>query len=209
MYAACINVGYMYSYIHMPLYTYVNIYMYIYKHSYPYTYIQIYMYMNVYTCFSICMYVYIYLSVYLCIYLNSLALIITHVNTHTNTQSLLCVRLGFLTTNSARSVIWLLTHIFKNHSKCTKIHRWLPANSRSRMLQIGLLLGEILWGCLSCRDLHRHSPLLISWILGPNAFLFGLDARAKCLSWSNRYSGRAKRLSWSTRYSAQMPFLID
>jgi len=72
-------------------------------------------------------------------------------------------------------------------------------------------------------------PLFIHRIFGPYAFLDGLDARAKHLSWSVRYSGqmpllinqilrpnasldrldtRAKCLSWSTRLSGQMPLLI-
>jgi len=91
------------------------------------------------------MYVCIYLSVYVWIYLNSL---ITHVNTHTNTQTLLCVFQGFLTKNLARTVIQLLTHIFKNHS----VTDW---KSRRKMLQIGLMFSKIPWVCLSCRDLHR------------------------------------------------------
>ena len=97
------------------------------------------------------MYVCIYLSVCTWIYLNSL---ITHVNTHTNTQTLLCVLQGFLTKNLSRTVIQLLTHIFKNHS----VTDW---KSRRRMLQIGLLLSEIPWVCLACRDLHRPFKFVI------------------------------------------------
>ena len=97
------------------------------------------------------MYVCIYLSVCAGIYLNSL---ITHVNTHTNPQTLLYVLRGFLTNYLARTVIWLLTHSFKNHS----VTDW---KSRRRMLQIGLLLSEIPWVCLSCRDLHRPFKFVI------------------------------------------------
>jgi len=108
---ACIYIGYMYSYMYEHMYIYL--YMYIYAYLYSYTYIHIHMYTYAFIHFFICMYVYIYLSVCAWIYLNSL---ITHVNTHTNTQTLLCVLQGFLTKNLARTVIWLLTHIFKNHS---------------------------------------------------------------------------------------------
>ena len=94
------------------------------------------------------MYVCIYLSVYVWIYLNSL---ITHVNTHTHTQTLLCVLQSFLTKN--RTVIQLLTHIFKNHS----VTDWKSIG----LLQIGLLLSEIPWVCLSCRDLHRPFKFVI------------------------------------------------
>jgi len=101
------------------------------------------------------MYVCIYLSVYAWIYLNSL---VTHVNTHTNTQTLICVLQGFLTKNLARTVIQLLTHIFKNHSVT-------DCKSRRRMLQIGLMLSKIPRVCLSCRDLHRSFKFVIraSW----------------------------------------------
>ena len=46
------------------------------------------------------------------------------------------------------TVIQLLTHIFKNYS----VTVW---KSRRGILQIDLLLSEISWVCLSCRDLHR------------------------------------------------------
>jgi len=107
------------------------------------------------------MYVCIYLSVCTWIYLNSL---ITHVNTHTNPQTLLCVLQGFLTKYLARTVIWLLTHIFKNHS----VTDW---KSRRRMLQIGLLLSEIPWVCLSCRDLHRPFKFVLTPVAGLNSSL--------------------------------------
>jgi len=113
----------------------------IYTYLYSYTCIHIYMYTHVFIWFFICMYVYIYLSVYAWIYLYSLS-------------TLLCVLQGFLTKNLARTVIQLLTHIFKNHS----VTDW---KSRRRMLQIGLLLGEISWVCLSCRDLHHPFKFVI------------------------------------------------
>jgi len=107
----------------------------IHTYLYLYTYIHIYMYTYAFIWVFICMYAYIYLSVCAWIYLNSLI-------------TLLCVLQGFLTKNLARTVIQLLTHIFKNHS----VTDW---KSRRRILQIGLLLSETPWVCLSCRDLHR------------------------------------------------------
>jgi len=129
----------------------ICIYIYMYIYICLYTYIHIYMCTYAFICFFICMYVYIYLSVCAWIYLNSL---ITHVNTYTNSQTLPCVLQGFLTKNLARTVIQLLTHIFKNHS----VTDW---KSTRRMLQIGLLLSEIPWVCLSCQDLHRPFKFVI------------------------------------------------
>ena len=113
------------------IYTYLNLY----------TYIHIYMYTHVCIWFFICMYVYIYLSVYAWIYMNSLI-------------TLLCVLQGFLTKHLVRTVIQLLTHSFKNHS----VTYW---KSRRGMLQIGLLLSEIPWVCLSGRDAHRPFKFVI------------------------------------------------
>jgi len=111
----CAYIGYVYSYMHV--YIYIYMYVWIYTYLYLYTYIPIYMYTYVFVYFFICIYVQIYLSVCAWIYLNSL---ITHVDTHTNPQTLLCVLQGFLTNNLARTVIQLLTHIFNVHSSVLK-----------------------------------------------------------------------------------------
>jgi len=95
--------------MHVHVYICIYMYMYIYTYLYSYTYIHTHThtYIHVYICICIlfiCMYVYIYLSVYvLWMYLDSL---ITHVNTHKNTQILPCVLQGFFTKNSARTVIF-------------------------------------------------------------------------------------------------------
>jgi len=124
-----------YIYIYVYVYIYISIFVYIHTYREIMLFIgkpkgrsrmisNMYMYTYVFICFFICMYIYIYLSVYvLWIYLNSL---ITHVNMHTNIKTLLCVLQGFFTKNSARTVIWLRIHIFKNHSSVQKSFGVLP-----------------------------------------------------------------------------------
>jgi len=124
--------------------------MYICTYLYSYTYIHTYVYTYVYKCFFICMYVHIYLTVYVWMYLNSL---ITYAN---NTQILLCVLQGFLTKDSARTVIWVLTHIFKHHPSIQKSFRDI-GKSRSRMLQPDRPIVER----DSCRDLHRPLSFIL------------------------------------------------
>jgi len=147
----CMYIYRLYVFVHACAYIYICICK-IYSYLYLYTYIHIYTYTHVFICFFICMYVCIYLSVYAWIYLNSLI-------------TLLCVLQGFLTKNLARTVIWLLTHLFKNHS----VTDWEP---RRRMLQIGLLLSEIPWVCLSCRDFHSSFRLVLRAVWNQKMRLF-------------------------------------
>jgi len=132
------------AYVNIYIHVYIYIFVFVYIHTYIHIYISIHMFFHT-------MYVCIYLSVYAWIYLNSL---ITYVNTNTNTQTLLFILQCLLTKNLARTVIQLLTYIFKNHS----VTDW---KSRRKMLQIGLMLSEIPWVCLSCRDLHRPFKFVI------------------------------------------------
>jgi len=127
----------------------MSIFIYVYICIYIHIYIRIHTY--IYTCIHMRSYVFSYVCTYTSIYLSvheSIRIRMSHMWIRTQIHKLSSV--SFKTSSLkklARTVIQLLTHMFKNHS----VTDW---KSRRRMLQIGLLLSEIPWICLTCRDLQ-------------------------------------------------------
>jgi len=136
-------------YTHVYMYTYIHICMYICVHTYIYTCIHMYLYVISYVC--------MHTSIYLSMYYESIWIHLSHmwirIQIHKFSSVAFKASSPWLRTRRVLSFDYehmssKIISMYKNPS----VTDW---KSRSRMLQIGLLLSEIPWVCLSGRDLHR------------------------------------------------------
>jgi len=139
---------YVFIYACACIYIYIYMYMYIYTYLYSYTYIHIFMYTYVFVFFS---YVYMYKFIYLSMYYESIWIHLSHMWTRIQIHKFSSMSFKASSLRTRRVLSFDYEHTSSKIIPAYKNPSVTDSKSRSRMLQIGLLL----WVCLSCRDLHR------------------------------------------------------